>query len=697
MSKKKQRKSPEEIILAPFECHGIEFSDTTGNNKVGDCPFCDKEEHFYVDAETGQWDCKHCGLSGNTVTFLGRMAAKIHKETPKEKFKELEDLRGLPYQVFRDHKMGWDGHMWLIPIFSETETVRDIRRWDGKNMMSTTGCSLQLFGLDQLAGRRSSRGENRVWICEGEWDAMAMGWLLRAAGNKEDVVVGPPGAHVFKEKWFKWFKGWRALLVYDNDDPGDTGSLKLGHALKGEAYDIKYIHWPGTRPQGFDIRDFVVEVIRDGLDPRKALKILEDLLHSKHRQAASSPEDEADQKEEKPATFQEVVKVFKDWVSVDQEFEDALAICLAVCLSNGIIGDPLWFYIVAPPGSGKTLILMTLKDTDRTVFKSSLTPASLVSGFNTHPDPSLLPKLDGKTAVFKDGTELLALHPDARRETYSTLRGAFDGVVDRAFGNGVTRNYEVHFNMLVGITPAINGESQSAMGDRFLRLYMRDDDETIEEKIESAIDKIPKHVEMEAALADVVRRFLLVEVDGDNLPPAAAGLMDRIIALSRVLSVLRAQVERESYGDREIKYRPNAELGTRIGKQLVKLGQMLCYVYNKKMIDGGIFRLIKRVVFDTCVDYHLDIVKALLKNPNDGLTQTDISRLAKMSSMGCLRRLQDLEALNVVRKVQQDKEDRVAVGPTPTRWYLTEKMITLWHRGVPSQNGAIKRKRPQGG
>jgi len=37
---------------------------------VGDCPFCGKENHFYISKHTQQWDCKKCGESGGIYKLL---------------------------------------------------------------------------------------------------------------------------------------------------------------------------------------------------------------------------------------------------------------------------------------------------------------------------------------------------------------------------------------------------------------------------------------------------------------------------------------------------------------------------------------------------------------------------------------------------------------------------------------------------
>ena len=44
--------------------------DEHGSQLIGQCPLCDKQGHFYVDPETGQYKCKRCAESGNNYTML---------------------------------------------------------------------------------------------------------------------------------------------------------------------------------------------------------------------------------------------------------------------------------------------------------------------------------------------------------------------------------------------------------------------------------------------------------------------------------------------------------------------------------------------------------------------------------------------------------------------------------------------------
>lgn len=42
----------------------------SNNHYITDCPFCNKEGHFYINYSTQQWDCKKCGEDGNIIKLL---------------------------------------------------------------------------------------------------------------------------------------------------------------------------------------------------------------------------------------------------------------------------------------------------------------------------------------------------------------------------------------------------------------------------------------------------------------------------------------------------------------------------------------------------------------------------------------------------------------------------------------------------
>jgi DNA-binding transcriptional ArsR family regulator len=678
--------------LAPFEALGVELNRNGNGHATGACPFCGKWDHFFVNEESQQWDCKHCGQSGNIYDFLGAYSWNVHCNTPDSAFEELGITRGgIPAEAYKKYYLGYNGENWIMPSYSDKGTVRDIRRYVNGRFYSLEGQHLQLGGARELL--EAPQGAV-VWLCEGEWDAIALRWLLDQAQRVNDVVAWVPGAHSFKREWASYFAGKIVYICYDNDTAGDDGSKKAGEFVRPFAKKVKYICWPETRPSGYDINDFVVEGLGTEIPAARGVGILASLLKDTHRRDnPPKPSREAGpsggKPREQPATFQEVLSVFGRWVKIDRDFYEALIFSLAVALSNQLPGEPVWGYLIGPPGGGKSLILLSMQTSEECAFFSTFTAASLVSGFNVSPDPSLIPKINRKIAVFKDGTELLAMHPEKRKEAYGTLRGAFDGHVFKPFGNGINREYrDLHYTLLIGMTPAIHADSQATMGERFLKFEMKDRDAE-EEKIRSALDptaQFSHEIKMQEELCEVVRRFLLQKIDPAMLPKPEEWVVDRLVALSRLVSLLRAQVEREQYGERDIKYRPTHEVGTRIAKQLQKLGRVLAAgIFRVPTINHQIYDLMFKTALDTMVGFHLDIVRCLVDHNNVPRTRHEIARYIDVPDNTLLRRLEDLTQLGVIEARRETEAGPIKQGPIPVRYRLTKTLLNLWGRasGAP--------------
>src|SRR5262249_61136327 len=68
----------------------------------------------------------------------------------------------------------------------------------------------------------------------------------------------------------------------------------------------------------------------------------------------------------------------------------AVLITLAGVVANYADGDPVWPLLVGPPGSGKTEIVNSITSAPGVWALSSLTPQTLLSGFERKGDPASL-------------------------------------------------------------------------------------------------------------------------------------------------------------------------------------------------------------------------------------------------------------------------------------------------------------------
>jgi KaiC/GvpD/RAD55 family RecA-like ATPase/5S rRNA maturation endonuclease (ribonuclease M5) len=90
----------------------------------------------------------------------------------------------------------------------------------------------------------------RVWIVEGEKDAITLGRLGLVG------TCNNGGAGHFKPELARWFTGKHVAILPDNDEPGRDHALKVAALLSGKAASVKIVELVGL-PQKGDVTDFV--------------------------------------------------------------------------------------------------------------------------------------------------------------------------------------------------------------------------------------------------------------------------------------------------------------------------------------------------------------------------------------------------------------------------------------------------------
>lgn len=672
--------------LRPFDYHGVSFRPVhEGDTEArGECPFCSHEsQKFYVNLESGQYNCKHCNSSGNIYTFLTHLHDTALLETTKDDYTELADhRRGVPWALLRDNGFAVAHRTptvkWLIPTYNIKNHLSNLRTYvTGKPVFGTAGLGNQLWRLNHY------RGTGTIFLCEGEWDTLALERLRLAAGI-DCTVLGVPGASQFKQDWLSLFQSRDVVICFDNDAPGENGAERTANMLKPIAQSIRVLRWPPDTADGWDVRDTVIQELdeskRDPVrvwrDFEKLLQVPVHLIRGGYEPGSPSSSEEIELP--KCESFRTLLKHFKESYHVDNHMADGLAIIMATLLSIQLPGDPLWLFIVAPPGSGKTMFLTSTMRSKWTVFRSSLTPKSLISGYRSDEgDPSLIPQLTGKVLVLKDYTEIISMNREAQEEIYAILRGAYDGNCEKTFGNGITRTYHnCHFAMIAGVTDVIYGDDRASLGERFIKYQLVSSMEVdVTKHILAAITGMARQVEVEQKLQLLVAGFLNRDITAIDLPPLPDAYLLRVVALSQIISHLRATVPRVGRND-ELAYRPSPEVGTRLAKQLVKLGQCLAVVYGKSEVDEQCWKLMKQVALDTARGWNLDVFQALAKYHPKPRLREQISHDANISGTTCQRRLDNLRLLGTV---QYRPIHQAGPGQPPHGWTLSPDIAELWN------------------
>jgi len=655
-----------------FTHHGVQFNGlSTDTEYISACPFCGKDAHFYVNKKEGLFDCKHCGKSGNAYTFLQLLHEQCLFATTKNQYNRLSRARSLPSSAFSDAELAYDPSCkrWIIPVRNAKGTMVNLRWWSPprngeKNpLMGTKSCGAAIHGLHNL------QKTGPIYLCEGEWDAVALEWLLLKNKVSEASVLAVPGAGTFKAGWERYFEGRDIILAYDNDEPGIQGAKKVARTLSSQTFSkrpasIKIVEWPESYPDKYDINDFVA---RHKKNPTKGYKTFRSLL------SEYSPGEDAGPAVRVNHSFQSVLKIFKKNVYVNQEFIDALALCCAIVHSSKLEHNhnPIWLFLVGPPSCGKTLILNCFKNCANSYYASKINATQLVSGRNSKDgsDPSIIPKILGKCFILKDFTEITTMSTADQDQIYGVLRGFYDGSVERPYGIGLHRTYEGFCSILAGVTPAIFKESRVTLGERFLKFQMIRPGYDQEKHVRHSLNA---HMtpEKEKLLQDTISNFLDRNIDQDNLPQVTEEQQEKLTALSQVIAHLRAVVERRRD---EILYRPCPEIGTRLAKQFIKLASFLAIVLDLEEPDAVCYNLVEKVALDTATGWHQDVCVEIARHPK-GIRKTDLCDQLQISPSSVERSLNDLLDLSAIcyRKVKGSRGRPVHI------WKLSRYFRRQW-------------------
>lgn len=113
-------------------------------------------------------------------------------------------------------------------------------------------------GLIVLGGPAALGAAETVWLCEGLPDALALHGHLPAG---HVAATCSHGADTFDPSLVEAFRAKRAIVCYDSDWAGRSGSKKAAAALAGVAAEVRQVRLPFaiTEKHGKDLRDWLNE------------------------------------------------------------------------------------------------------------------------------------------------------------------------------------------------------------------------------------------------------------------------------------------------------------------------------------------------------------------------------------------------------------------------------------------------------
>jgi 5S rRNA maturation endonuclease (ribonuclease M5) len=643
----------------PWFVHGVnEGGKWTSDDKeyFTECLWCLAPGKLYINPAEGKgmFQCKVCPKQGNYFTFL-KEVHELNKAAIKEyHFEALATERGLPVDAFKGHGLGWNGSAYTLPVLDINKKMVGLKFFKpGEKMMSSPGTKVELFKSHRLLKHM----HGPIIVTEGEWDTIAMSWLVKEL-KVQATVVGVPGAHINVARWEQYFYDKNVITLYDNDNAGIEGEFKLYQQLHTKAKSIRFIHWPEVKPNGYDVRDLIKKY---SVEPDKAFNLIEKWLQEFPRKLQNyatkdrrSGKLHLELRKEKlePITFNELIAQYQDYLYMPNI--DPIKVMLASIFANRFKSEMVWLFLVAPPSSSKSELITSLFGSPEIEAVSKITEHTLVSGFIQAGgiDASLIVKLRDRILAVKDFTPILGMAPIKQEEIFGTFRDAYDGQLDFMYGHAQHRRYkDIRFGMIAGVTAAVEsfGRMQQTLGERFLRYYLPIDISPVEERKRSmrAMSNIGHEKEKKDKLKEAVHRFLQTHQGG--MPVMSQAVREQIYAIGHFTAAMRGIVPRD--WKERVQYHPSVEGSTRVTKQLSLMGFGLACLSKKEKIDEEDIKLVKEIALSTCPD----LVKTTIKTLNDAgkhlLMQKDLEEITGFPVSTLKYVLDDLKMLGLVKRL----------------------------------------------
>lgn len=360
----------------------------------------------------------------------------------------------------------------------------------------------------------------------------------------------------------------------------------------------------------------------------------------------------------------------KKWLYLDAQSEASVDYVASIVVSSMLTeGLPLWGFLVAAPGSGKSTVLSAFADEERIIAVQGIKPNSLVSGFRTDPnvDPSLAAKLDGRCLIDHDFTQVLEMRRESRDELMGQLRTIYDGEITANFGNIGLMKYKARFSFVAGVTPVVDCFTtvKQTMGERFLMFRMKPGD--MDKAQKRAMENSKVEGQMKQELQDAGFKFLR-SIRAERLPSKQKD-EQQVLVLAAVVAKLRSKLVRHEHS-RSYESEPFEESPARLTKQLLELVRCHAIASGRRKVMREDFLLAERVARDTIPHCAGKVCRALYK-AMDWVKRDDIAEATEISRNRVGEQLEDFEQFDIVES-QQAKPD--AAGRPSLEYALTSKV-----------------------
>lgn len=372
----------------------------------------------------------------------------------------------------------------------------------------------------------------------------------------------------------------------------------------------------------------------------------------------------------KPITFEELEKTIRKWIMIVDE--GIIKLLCAVVIANRLKRDPIWIFLIAPSGGGKTELLMGLTELEEIYLMSLLTPNTFLSGMPGAKDASLLPKLSNKIMAFMDWTNLLSINRDALNEIMGQLRDIYGGRLVKTFGTGKIRSWEGKVGIIACSTQMVDFQQQknAAMGERFVHYRIKMPERKLVAK--KALRNSERMMEMRKTMKQAFYAFfkgVTMPENVENLLPE--DIEDEVIKIGNFCTMARSGVIRDFGFKKEVIFVPDVEMPTRIVQQLHTLASALQIINGNQFIKTDM-DIIYKVALDSIPQTNKIVMIEMAKK--DEQTTSEIATALGYPNPPIHQYLENLAMLGVCRRIKgRDSTD----GGTADKWTLNAEFAQI--------------------
>lgn len=332
---------------------------------------------------------------------------------------------------------------------------------------------------------------------------------------------------------------------------------------------------------------------------------------------------------------------------------DALRIALAVAISHSSNSDPVWLFVIGPPASGKTSVVIRALEAARGArIIGNLTQNTLLSGrpSNGSSPTSLLKQVGSGILLMKDFTTVISKRAEERAEIAAQLREVYDGRYVKSTGMGTTEDWEGKITLVAACTPAIEREWMLLrdLGERFVSVRWGRGDGTAAGL--AALRQRGREGESAARIRELAAGLL---IQPDRCPGLDEPQARRLAALAEIVALARNRVVRDSHGSREIIDVPPAETPARIVKALAAVATNHAAIFGRE-VGGEDMRLAARVAMDSIPARRSQLLQAVPVNAE--ISRAAVAELTGMSSSTLDWQAEELAALGLLRVSATDSQ-----------------------------------------